>query len=95
MKNLLLLSCILLSIASAQAQGTLELKADVLGVFESAVGLSGEYVLAPRWGIEAGVGYQPYKYISNMYHQTVTIKYVDTYPVNTISNPGMVATAFL
>ncbi len=79
MKNLLLLCCIVLAIASAKAQGILELKANVLGVFESAIGLSGEYLLAPKWGIEAGVGYVPYNYISNTYNQTVTIKYVNTY----------------
>ena len=79
MKNLFLLFCIVLSIASAQAQGRLELKADVLGVFESAIGLSGEYLLLPEWGIEAGMGYQAYRFVSNDYPETVTIKYVNTH----------------
>ncbi len=59
MKNLLLLSYLLLSIASAQAQGRLELKANVLPIaILSRAELSGEYLLSSRIGIEAGVGYE-------------------------------------
>lgn len=59
MKNLLLLCCIVLAIASAKAQGILELKANVLPVvILSRAELSGEYLLSSRIGIEAGAGYE-------------------------------------
>lgn len=79
MKNIFIIYCSLLSFYTAQAQGKVELKADVLAVFESAVEVSGEYLLASRWGIEAGVGYQAYKYINDAYTSTVKSKFINTY----------------
>ena len=67
MKNIVLICNLLLWFFSIQAQSKVELKADVLGVFESAIGLSGEYLLSPRWGIEVGGGYQAYKYIDDAF----------------------------
>ncbi len=58
MKNLLLLSCFVLSVASAQAQGTLELKTNVVPYIAGIqINLSGEYIIKKRFGVEASVWY--------------------------------------
>ncbi|GEM_PF-1190037 len=61
MKNIFLLYCTLFSIYSAQAQGKVELKANVLSLLFDRIELSGEYLLSRRIGVEAGIGYEWFK----------------------------------